>query len=339
MRSPFLPVFAAALVTSLVTSLAAQAPAVAYDPLRKGEMQLPASLDLDVVDAERDRTVPVRVQLPANAGAAPVVLFSHGLGGTRTTCKYLAEHWAARGYAVVFLQHPGSDDSVWRGAKLGERMAAMREAASGKNLMLRAGDVRIVLDRLTEWNAAEGHALHGRLDLEHVGMSGHSFGAMTTQVTTGQSLPLVGRRLTDARIDAAIAMSPAAKERQQKSFAEVAVPWFAMTGTDDVSPINDTTVEDRLRVYPSLPSTIDRYQLVLDGAEHSAFTEGRLPGERNPHRDNHHRSILALSTAFWDAHLRGSAEARAWLQGDGPGAVLDPKDRFEQAHRAPSTTK
>ena len=36
---------------------------------------------------------------------------------------------------------------------------------------------------------------------------------------------------------------------------------------------------------------------------------------RNP---NHHRSILALTTAFWDAYLRDDARGKAWLDGDGP---------------------
>jgi hypothetical protein len=41
--------------------------------------------------------------------------------------------------------------------------------------------------------------------------------------------------------------------------------------------------------------------LVLHNAEHSVFTDRPLPGEREPRNPNHHRVILALSTAFWDA--------------------------------------
>jgi predicted dienelactone hydrolase len=58
-------------------------------------------------------------------GAAPVVLFSHGLGGSRTGSVFLGEHWAARGYVAVFLQHPGSDDSIWKDKPWQERMRAM----------------------------------------------------------------------------------------------------------------------------------------------------------------------------------------------------------------------
>ena len=39
-------------------------------------------------------------------------------------------------------------------------------------------------------------------------MSGHSFGAVTTEAVSGEALPAGGQRFTDARITAAIAFSP-----------------------------------------------------------------------------------------------------------------------------------
>ena len=56
---------------------------------------------------------PIRVYLPAAGTPAPVVLFSHGLGGSREGNAFMGRHWAQRGYVAVFLQHPGSDDGVW----------------------------------------------------------------------------------------------------------------------------------------------------------------------------------------------------------------------------------
>ena len=44
---------------------------------------------------------------------------------------------------------------------------------------------------------------------------------------------------------------------------------------------------------------------------------------------DHHRTILALSTAFWDTYLRGDAAARAWLQGDGAKAAVAAKDIWQ----------
>jgi hypothetical protein len=40
--------------------------------------------------------------------------------------------------------------------------------------------------------------------------------------------------------------------------------------------------------------------------------------------------ILALSTASWDAWLRGDEAARGWLDGDGPRCVLEKGDRWQR---------
>jgi predicted dienelactone hydrolase len=301
-----------------------------YDPLTKPTEKLAAPLDLVVQDEARSREIPVRVYLPANTSTAPVVLFSHGLGGSRANSAYLAEHWAARGYVCTFMQHPGSDETVWRGKPLTERMAELRQAAGLQNFMLRAKDVPAVLDQLARWNDDEMSELKGRLDLSHVGMSGHSFGAVTTQAVSGQHYPLGGTSLTDKRIKAAVAFSPSAPRAgdASPSFGDVKIPWMLMTGTKDVAPIGGATVETRLAVFPALPPG-DKYELVLYNAEHSAFGDRNLPGDKEKRNPNHHRLILALSTAFWDAYLRDDPQAKAWLQGDGPKRLLEPKDRWQ----------
>ncbi|NNJ25264.1 alpha/beta hydrolase family protein [Alienimonas chondri] len=328
--------------TPPVPDAAPQAAVETYDPLAVAEGAAAGEpIDLDVQDADRDRVIPIRVRLPVMAWTgvakpAPVLLFSHGLGGSRAGGTYLAEHWAARGYVCVNLQHPGSDEAVWKEARPLARMAAMKQAASGENYFLRVQDVPAVLDRLERWNAEEGHPLFGRLDLSRVGMSGHSFGAQTTQAVSGQTAPGIGRRLaalkfTDERIDAAAIFSPSPPSRgaPEQAFGSVAVPWLLMTGTKDDSPIGQQTPESRLNVFPHLPDAIDRYQLVLKDAEHSAFADAR-PGagarRRNP---NHHRAILALTTAFWDANLKRDPAAAAWLNGEEAERVLEADDDWQ----------
>jgi len=191
--------------------------------------------------------------------------------------------------------------------------------------------VPAVLDQLAKWNAETGNALVNRLDLQHVGMSGHSFGAQTTQAVAGQSVPIVGQRNTDPRIKAAVVMSPGGPRRGgdfKAAFGDVKIPWLLMTGTKDTSPIGGQTIESRLAVYPAL-SAGDKYELVLHNAEHSAFTERALPGDQQSRNPNHHRVILALSTAFWDAFLTGDSSAREWLNGTGPRSVMQEKDRWQ----------
>jgi hypothetical protein len=104
-----------------------------------------------------------------------------------------------------------------------------------------------------------------------------------------------------------------------------------MTGTKDLAPIGNADMKSRVAVYPALHGA-PKYELVLHNAEHSAFTDRALPGDREPRNPNHHRVILALSTAFWDAYLRGDAEALAWLNGSGPRSIMEPDDRWQFSH-------
>ena len=102
-----------------------------------------------------------------------------------------------------------------------------------------------------------------------------------------------------------------------------------MTGTRDIAPIGDVDPASRLGVFPALPPG-GKYELVLDGAEHSAFTERPLPGDTEKRNPNHHRVILALSAAFWDARLRDDPTAQKWFDSDAPLAVLERNDRWRK---------
>jgi len=308
--------------------------AFAYDPLAAPKPGMPPQ-DFTIRDAARDREIPVRVYLPAEKKIAPVVLFSHGLGGSREGSAFLGRHWSARGYVCVFLQHHGSDEGVWKDKPLPARAAALMQAANAQNLLLRIRDVSAALDELERWNKDTGHTLHQRMNLSQTGMSGHSFGAQTTQAVSGQRFP-VGPPTLEPRIKAAVIFSPSKPARgdTQRSFGEVKLPWLLMTGTKDVARIGPQTigaadVESRLAVYPALPPG-DKYELVLDEAAHFAFTDRPDFEKEDPRNPNHHRVILALSTAFWDAYLKNDAEAKAWLTGDAARKLMDEKDRWQR---------
>jgi predicted dienelactone hydrolase len=230
----------------------------------------------------------------------------------------------------VFLQHPGSDNAIWEDVPRLKRFSELRKAASWKNLKLRVGDVSSAIDQLEAWNAKEGHPLFGRLDLRHIGMSGHSFGATTTQNVSGQ------RNLEikpEPRIRAAIPMNPSMPRTRnpERTFQTVEIPWLCMTGTNDESLIGGASAESRRKVFESLPEG-SKYELVLSEAEHFAFTETSLEfgrkksAERNP---NHQPAIKAISTAFWDSYLLENAEARAWLDGETVRTVLEEADAWQ----------
>nr|WP_231617855.1 acetylhydrolase [Novipirellula aureliae] len=275
-------------------------------------------LDLEPQDTNRDRTVPVRVYLSEQASAGPIVLFSHGLGGSRTNNAYLGEYWAAAGYVCVFMQHAGSDQEVWQTARLRDRMTALKQAASAKNAADRVKDVSFVIDQLEKWNQEVGHPLCGKLDLEHIGMSGHSFGAVTTLAVAGRK-SLLGRSFAEERIDAFFAMSPQPGEglSAERALGHIRAPMLCMTGTEDDNPLNNrVTPQFRREVYEALPEG-DKYELVFDGGHHFAF--GDSEGFRTRGRDpNHHPAIQKISLEFWDAYLRANSSSRQWLQSKQP---------------------
>jgi hypothetical protein len=118
---------------------------------------------------------------------------------------------------------------------------------------------------------------------------------------------------------------PVASELQ--AFGKVGLPWLLMTGIHDSSLVGDDDVNSRLAVFPAL-AVGDKYELVLNQAGHSVFTERALPGDAKPRNPNHHRVILGLSTAFWDLYLLEEAAAKVWLRGGGAKSVLQKGDSW-----------
>jgi len=271
---------------------------------------------------DRPRTVPAKIYYPATPREpAPVIVFSHGLGGSRDGYEYLGRHWASWGYVSVHLQHPGSDSSVWK-EHAGDQdaiLAAMRRAAAKPdNALLRPLDVRLALDELEKMNREAG-PLHGRLDLGRTGMAGHSFGSYTTLAVAGETfIGPAGRhfQLADPRVKAAIAMSspvPHRADHYAPAFATIAIPCLHMTGTRDVSIIGDTTAEQRRIPFDYSLAQADTYLVTFADGDHMIFS-GR--GESMPARksDAMFQDLIRQSTlAFWDAYLRGDAAAKTWL--------------------------
>lgn len=269
--------------------------------------------NLEPLDRDRNREVPVKIYLNPSTQPQPVILFSHGLGGSREASPYLGQHWAANGYVAVFVQHKGSDKSIWKGDRPGQRLMALRQAISLENASARLADISFVIDQLETWHRDADHFLFGKLDLEHIGMSGHSYGANTTQALMGQ-VSRLWQPSGDPRIDAFLPMSPSAPQAMspEQAFGKIAAPVLCMTGTQDGNPVQRSmTPESRQLVYEGLPAG-DKYQLVLKDAQHHAFAgSGQQSRFHIPH---HHPAISELSTLFWNAYLKGNQEAKAKLQ-------------------------
>ena len=273
------------------------------------------TFNFEPLDNARNREVPVKIYLKPSTDPQPIVIFSHGLGGSREASPYLGNHWAEHGYIAVFVQHKGSDSSIRNGTGPGQRLMGLKQAIGLESAMARLADISFVIDQLEIWNGDTDHLLHGKLDLDHIGMAGHSYGANTTQGLMGQASRL-RKPSTDPRIDAFLPMSPSAPQvmTPEQAFGRIDAPVLCMTGTKDNNPVSiSMTPESRQLVYQGLPAG-DKFQLVLKDAQHHAFAgSGQQSMFHIPH---HHLAISELSTLFWDAYLKDDQEAKAKLQSD-----------------------
>jgi predicted dienelactone hydrolase len=313
--------------TAVAPAVEAAAPAAYKSAAGPREVQ---SVTFDWADVERSgRVVPVRIYMPkGDPERLPVVVFSHGLGGSRDGYAYLGNHWASHGYVSVHLQHVGSDTGVWQGQV--NPMAAMREAITARAALDRFADVRFVVDRLA---AADKDVpqLAGRVDIARLGMAGHSFGAHTTLGIAGQTRPGVDGSAADRRFKAAIAMSPQAQPgvlRLDEAYKDVRIPMFHMTGTEDSSVVNDTKPAERRVPYDHIRGA-DQFLLILKGGDHMIFS-GRPRISQAKATDARFTDLIRQSTtAFWDAYLKDDAAALAWFVDGGFTAVLADDGTFK----------
>lgn len=265
-----------------------------------------------LVDNERgDRALPVRVRLPDGDRPVPVILFSHGLGGSVDAGTRWAEAWVKAGFAVIHLQHPGSDAQLWRGLAGAQAFDALRKGMTAQQFIARAADVHFVLDALAS-NKGIGECAFSRLNLDHIGIAGHSFGAQTVQAVAGQRFGSAGGSapLADRRIRAAIAFSPSpsANDPDALAFGGITMPFLSVTGTADAVPmLTGVTPADRQRPFRAMPAG-NKYLLVLAGADHLVFAGGEM---RRPSTANDRRVesvVEQVTTHFWQNALLASGK-------------------------------
>lgn len=258
------------------------------------------TLDFEWHDPARGRDVPARLYLPQADAAVPLVVFSHGLGGSRFGFSNLGRHWAGECVAALHLQHAGSDRALWRAGRGWALLSSLREAATADNAVARAVDVRFALDHvLLE------PSLAGRIDANRIGAAGHSFGANTALMVAGARFERDGKAMDwrDPRIKAAVILSPPSLPGgldAQATYGAIAVPTLHLTGTRDVTPIPGllTMPWHRREAFDAIHAA-PRYLGIFDGGTHNAFSDWK--------RDATGLAVKAvtrkLTAAFWEANL------------------------------------
>ena len=238
------------------------------------------TLDLDWTDTTRKREVPVRLYLPqipsatkSGRTAVPLVVFSHGIGGSRRGYRYLGEHFASYGVASLHLQHVGSDRQVWTGGSVFNMISRLQDAATDREAIARAQDLRFALDTLLASDIAP------RLDAKCIVAAGHSYGANTALLAAGARVERAGRivDLRDPRVVAAIVISAPpfyGDGDPRRILSSVQVPSLHVTATADVINIPGyySGADDRVAIFDAMGSTA-KWLAVFEGGSHSMFTD------------------------------------------------------------------
>ena len=238
------------------------------------------AVDMLWTDLARQREVPVRLYWPEIANAAkpvPLVVFSHGLGGSRMGYSYLGRYWASLGFASLHVQHAGSDRAVWTG-NIFSLFSNLQTAASEANALDRARDVSFVITSIL--NSTEYGA---QINAQAIAVAGHSYGANTALLIGGATVERDGKALSlrDDRVKALILISapPFTGEGDMgKILSPIKVPTLHVTGTDDVIRVPGyySDLADRVAVFDAVASP-SKLLTVFKGATHSIFTDRASP--------------------------------------------------------------
>jgi predicted dienelactone hydrolase len=276
-------------------------------------------IDSTWTDPARARALPVRLQVPGATatGLRPTIVLSHGLGGSRESLDLWGRHWASHGFIVIQLQHPGSDDALWRNRGTVPVKEALQRGRTPKAYTDRVADVRFAVDDVAR-QAGRGDPVAVRVDPSRLGISGHSFGARTTLAISGEQVPgLAGTRAwADPRFNAAVALSPTAPGAAADwpvRFGSIRIPFLSITGTDDGDPLGKGTPALRQEPWRHMPPP-DKYLMVLARADHYVFSGGAMRGRDTRFDDAIQRHVRAVTLLFWQAWLEGNAQARAQLE-------------------------
>lgn len=327
-------------------------------------------------DEKRNRTVPVRIYLPQDKEEQggdekrPVVIFSHGLGGSGANYTYFGKQFASHGYIVIAPTHPGSDteqakewikthgglftngaektkerregEPAEKGPEPGAGMMPgmtreggwmMTTVSDPENLRNRPKDISFVIDQIP------GHAIIGPIaDMRRIGVAGHSFGAYTAMAIGGMTVDLPetdgrkGQSFRDERVRAVLPMSPEGAGTMGISagaWDKFAAPVLFLTGTRDYGSGARSAAWRREGFEGA--TGVDHYLITIENAGHMTFAN---PGEKSAQQaaaglgmgllllgqndtkkqKEHIQLIESLSIAFFDAYVRGDAEAMKKLR-------------------------
>lgn len=252
------------------------------------------------------------IDAPLAKGTFPIVMYSHCYSCLGLSSSFIAERVASHGSVVVGVSH--TDGTLF------DALDGNPGALDGEFLQVRAADVSGVLDAVSA-----DSFIADAIDLERVGMFGHSFGATTTGLVLQE----------DDRFTSGVAIAAPIENPLLPGVATAQVDepmlYLLMEEDNSISAVGNTLMRNNAMAMPGgswlveladaghwspsdLCGIIDDFMPCcgddLRQTDGSKFTY--LPADTG-------RSIsAAYVTAFFAAQLGGDADAETYLGGAHP---------------------
>ena len=281
-------------------------------------------------DATRNRNIPVKIYWPMQfPEKCPVIIFSHGLGGSNEKCAYLGQAWASQGFVSVHVQHPGLDEQVWKRKirPVKELKDVYNQHWSGRT---QAEDIRFVLDRLDGLAASET-PVGQLLDMTRVGVAGYDLGGLAAMLLAGQMPPDRGSSLHDQRVKAIVVMSPPVADQATfvpVSYSAMSTPAMYFTGTEDDGMVGPTKSWQRRIPFDHMTGN-DRFLITYQDADHQIYG-GHIRPTKSRDDQKFQANVAQASSLFWRAYLREDPAVYAYFQGRSLGGIAGTLGRVER---------
>jgi predicted dienelactone hydrolase len=246
---------------------------------------------------------------PVRKGRFPLVVFSHGNGGSRNQNTFWCDYLASHGYIIVSADHTGNARyTIIDGKPILFQPSERANSAKDRPL-----DVSFLLDQMIRWDKGADKRFGGRIDTDHAAITGMSFGSYTAHWASDQ----------DPRFKAVIAMSGA-----PPSHTNLTVPSLRMLGTEDrtLGVAGNSAIRDNHSKHTG-PS----FLLELKNGGHFSFTdmfkinknfgdgvgEGKRRDTNEPFQftsmETTYKIINSYSVAFLGYYLKSEKEYASFL--------------------------
>jgi predicted dienelactone hydrolase len=249
---------------------------------------------------------------PVRKGRFPLVIFSHGNGGSRNQNTFWCDYLASHGYIIVSPDHTGNA----RWTIIDGKPVVFQPSERSNSAKDRPLDLSFLLDQMIRWDKGADKRFAGRIDTARVAVTGMSFGSYTAHWASD----------ADTRFKAVIAMSGA-----PASHTNLTVPSLRMLGTEDRTlgaPGNAAILDNHAK------HTGPSYLLELKNGGHYSFTDmfkinknfgdgvgaGKRRDTNEPFEftsmETTYKIVNSYSVAFLGYYLKGETSYLTFLSED-----------------------